>query len=254
MTQHKDRKSRIRARMAATGEPYTQAARHVDAGTAAPGGRYEWRSQWINPPRHDDPYEHIVIELSQPEAAAVTRALDEAARWAGSDKDAETARLLGNMALDIKSAMLTPAAADRAGMSREATWHPANSMQRMIVTALRNTCRYLSPMAIAAKAIETAAAIAWSQGGQEAKDQVLDHCWRVIENAAGTTYPDARRRTPAAPAGLDPGAKAAVVDGERITWCAECGQVTGGGCVHCAQTVCLDCSENGRHACPGLNG
>ncbi|MGH3158655.1 MAG: hypothetical protein ACRDNF_19050, partial [Streptosporangiaceae bacterium] len=31
MTQNKDRKQRIRARMAATGEPYTEAARHVGA-------------------------------------------------------------------------------------------------------------------------------------------------------------------------------------------------------------------------------
>ena len=32
MTQNRDRKQAIRARMAATGEPYTEAARHVDAG------------------------------------------------------------------------------------------------------------------------------------------------------------------------------------------------------------------------------
>ena len=30
MTQNRDRKGKIRARMAATGEPYTEAARHVD--------------------------------------------------------------------------------------------------------------------------------------------------------------------------------------------------------------------------------
>ena len=32
MTQNRDRKGKIRARMAATGEPYTEAARHIGAG------------------------------------------------------------------------------------------------------------------------------------------------------------------------------------------------------------------------------
>ena len=36
MTQHKDRKTQIRARMAATGEPYTEAARHVGEAAGPP--------------------------------------------------------------------------------------------------------------------------------------------------------------------------------------------------------------------------
>jgi hypothetical protein len=36
MTQHKDRKQEIRARMAATGEPYTEAARHVGEAASPP--------------------------------------------------------------------------------------------------------------------------------------------------------------------------------------------------------------------------
>jgi hypothetical protein len=63
MTQHKDRKTQIRARMAATGEPYSVAARNVSA-PARPG------PMWLNPPRHDDPHEDIIIEL-HPVAAAV---------------------------------------------------------------------------------------------------------------------------------------------------------------------------------------
>ena len=38
MTQNRDRKQKIRARMAATGEPYTEAARHVERRAAACGG------------------------------------------------------------------------------------------------------------------------------------------------------------------------------------------------------------------------
>jgi hypothetical protein len=43
MTQNRDRKQAIRARMAATGEPYTEAARHVGAGpspAADPAGEH----------------------------------------------------------------------------------------------------------------------------------------------------------------------------------------------------------------------
>jgi hypothetical protein len=40
---------------------------------------------------------------------------------------------------------------------------------------------------------------------------------------------------------------------ETITRCTDCGNATDGQCVHCAQRVCLDCSESG-HDCPGLNG
>ena len=36
MTQHKDRKAKIRARMAATGEPYTEAAHHVGEAAGPP--------------------------------------------------------------------------------------------------------------------------------------------------------------------------------------------------------------------------
>lgn len=56
MTQHKDRKQAIRARMAATGEPYTAAARNLDAQPVP-------ASMWLNPPRYDDPHEDILIEM-----------------------------------------------------------------------------------------------------------------------------------------------------------------------------------------------
>lgn len=75
MTQDRDRKAKIRARMAATGEPYTAAARNLDA-PAVPA------SMWLNPPRHDDPHEDIIIELHPAAAAVVADALAEAADWA----------------------------------------------------------------------------------------------------------------------------------------------------------------------------
>jgi hypothetical protein len=42
MTQNKDRKAKIRARMASTGEPYTEAARRVDAPEDDPFGGHEF--------------------------------------------------------------------------------------------------------------------------------------------------------------------------------------------------------------------
>jgi hypothetical protein len=43
MTQNKDRKGRIRARMAQTGEPYTEAARHVDTVKAPDPRERDWK-------------------------------------------------------------------------------------------------------------------------------------------------------------------------------------------------------------------
>ena len=43
MTQNKDRKARIRARMAQTGEPYTEAARHVDAAKQPDPRERDWK-------------------------------------------------------------------------------------------------------------------------------------------------------------------------------------------------------------------
>ena len=70
------------------------------------------------------------------------------------------------MALDIKWASYTPLAADRSGLSREATWHPANIMSRLTPAAIQNAARYQSPSYVASLAIKTAAAIAWPAGGQ----------------------------------------------------------------------------------------
>jgi hypothetical protein len=185
MTQHKDRKQAIRTRMAATGEPYTEAARNLeDAVPARPG------PVWLNPPHHDDPHEDIIIELTPAAAAVVADALTEAAVWAGNDGDREAARVLAHVADDIEAASVTPAEADKAGLSREATWHPANIMQRLTPAAIRNAARYLGPSYVASNAIKVAAAIAWSKGGQAAKDEVLDHCRRVVEDAAAEGCPD----------------------------------------------------------------
>jgi ABC-type nitrate/sulfonate/bicarbonate transport system substrate-binding protein len=95
----------------------------------------------LNPPRHDDPHEDIIIELHPAAATAVADALAEVAEWAKSDGDSETARMLADVADDIKAASVTPADADRAGLSREATWHPSNIMQRLAPAAIRNAAR-----------------------------------------------------------------------------------------------------------------
>ena len=49
MTQNKDRKQKIRARMAATGEPYTEAARHVGEDAGPPPEAIPPGSTWPGP-------------------------------------------------------------------------------------------------------------------------------------------------------------------------------------------------------------
>ena len=148
MTQNKDLKQKIRARMAATGEPYTAAARNL-------GKPLTPASMWLNPPHHDDPHEDIIIEMHPATAAVAADALAEAAGWAERDGDGETARILNHLADDIEAASVTPAEADQAGLSREATWHPANIMQRLTPAAVRNAARYLGPSYVASMAIKT---------------------------------------------------------------------------------------------------
>jgi hypothetical protein len=63
---------------------------------------------------------------------------------------------------------VTPAAAGKRGLSRQATRHPANLMQRITPAAIRTAARYVGPSYTASNAISTAAAIAWSAGGQAA--------------------------------------------------------------------------------------
>jgi hypothetical protein len=185
MTQNKDLKQKIRARMAATGEPYTAAARNL-------GKPLTPASMWLNPPHHDDPHEDIIIEMHPATAAVAADALAEAAGWAERDGDRETARILNHLADDIEAASATPAEADQAGLSREATWHPANIMQRLTPAAVRNAARYLGPSYVASMAIKTAAAVAWSRGGQTAKDEVLEHCRWAVEDAASEGYPSGK--------------------------------------------------------------
>jgi hypothetical protein len=145
-----------------------------------------------------EPHEDIIIELHPAAAAAVADALAEAAVWARRDGDEETARLLAHTADDIEAASVTPAEADAAGLSREAAWHPASIMSRLTPGAIRNAARYQSPSYVAGQAIRTAVAEAWSQGGQTAKDQVLDHAFRAIETGGRRELPRqarARRAT-----------------------------------------------------------
>ena len=75
---------------------------------------------WLNPPRHDDPYEDIIIELHPASAAAAADALTEAAERAERDGDRESAYLLRHVADDIEAASAPSAAADSARLSREA--------------------------------------------------------------------------------------------------------------------------------------
>jgi hypothetical protein len=63
-------------------------------------------------------------------------------------------------------------------------------MQRVTPSAVRNAARCLGPSYVASLAIKTAAAVAWSQGGQEARREVLEHCRWAIDSAAAEGYPE----------------------------------------------------------------
>lgn len=138
---------------------------------------------WLNPPRQTDAHSDVIVRLSQHDAAAVVDAL----RQGSSDRD--TSSVLYRVANDLDSARQTPREADEHGLSREATWHPANIAQRVTTAAIRNAARWIGPRYLVAHAIETAAAIAYSQGGDEAKRQTLEHARHKIADTAETHYP-----------------------------------------------------------------
>jgi hypothetical protein len=142
----------------------------------------------LNPPRHDDPHTDVVVLLGQDSAAAVVELLRERA---------EAAKLAGDwnehshyvvLATDIDAARRTPDEADAAGLSREAVWHPGNQAVRVFGAVLRNSARWLSEPVVAGKAVEVAAAVAWSRGGEDAKRRVLDHAARVVADVRETSY------------------------------------------------------------------
>jgi hypothetical protein len=152
---------------------------------------------WLNPPRHDEPHEDVIIELHPASAAAAANALAEAADRAEEACDRADASLLRHVADDIEAASVTPAAASDAELWRQASWHPANIMACLTPAAIRNAARYQGPAYTASTAIEAAAAIAWSAGGQAAKEEFLDHCRHAIDSTAATSYPP--RRMPCTP-------------------------------------------------------
>lgn len=144
------------------------------------------RRTWLNPPRHDDPHTVVVVEYTQCQAAVVVAALRQAAEQTG---DTDTARTLRIAAEDLESARKTPAEADATGLSREASWHPANQAHRVYLAAIRNACRWLGATGVASEAIHTAAAIAHSRGGDDAKQALINHIRFATDSAAETTYP-----------------------------------------------------------------
>jgi hypothetical protein len=69
-------------------------------------------------------------------------------------------------------------------------------MARLTPAAIRNAARYQGPAYTAGTAIE-AAAVAWSAGGQAAKEEFLAHCRHAVDSTAATGYPPRRMpRTP----------------------------------------------------------
>lgn len=150
------------------------------------------RPMWINPPRHDDPHDRVLVEYTQHDAAVVAAALRQAADGAAQPEQRAIAATLRTAATDLEAAQLTPAEADER-LSREASWHPINQLHRILTTTLRHACRWLSPTAVAAQAIETAAAVAWSRGGEDAKQELLTHARLTVDRAAETAYPSRPR-------------------------------------------------------------
>lgn len=188
MTADKARKRQVRDRMARTGEPYTEAARRsaedADVATHIPAPM----RGWLNPPKYDDPHTDVVVLLDQATAAAIVELLRERAEAAEQAGNYIEHRRYAVPAADIDAARQAPTEADAAGLSRAATWHPGNQAVRVFDAVLRNSARWLSETAVAGNAIEVAAAVAWSRGGDDAKRKVLDHAARMVENVRETSY------------------------------------------------------------------
>lgn len=144
---------------------------------------------WLNPPRQSDPHDDVVVRYSQDTASVVIAALHQDAVAAEQAGRHDQARRLHVIADNVQSACRTPDAADAAGLSREATWHPANIAQRVTIAALRNAARWLGPRYLVSQAIDTAAAVAWSRGGDQERDELIEHVRRATDRAAETAYP-----------------------------------------------------------------
>lgn len=142
------------------------------------------RAMWINPPRHDAKHDTVLVGVSQDEAALLVEVLRQAAEQGDQDR----AKVLTVLAGEIDAARETPADADE-HLSREATWHPANQLARLLPEALRQAVRSSGPRPVVSRSIEITAAMAHDQGGTEAADQLLQHARWALHRAANTTYP-----------------------------------------------------------------
>lgn len=141
-------------------------------------------SAWLNPPAHDAERDRVLLSLTQDQAALLVDTL----RAAADTSDTATARELGSLTTDLAAARQTPQHADQQ-LSREASWHPANQLSRVLSEGLRQATRAFGPRPVVSRAVEITAALAHSHGGDSEQHQLLSHAQSIIDRAAHTSYP-----------------------------------------------------------------
>lgn len=171
--------------------------------------------RWLNPPsaagRDDDP---ACVLLSPAERvllgellAAEKKRLDEAVEqdraaksgtWMTDEEVARQARrsLVAGLAANLEWVAVPPAVADER-LSREATWHPANQLSRLLPTVLVQLIRWSGGRCIVSNAVEYAAAIEASRRGWDGVADVANAAVnageQAVERAYGAVEPRPRR-------------------------------------------------------------
>ncbi len=196
---------------AAAGLPYSTARRAVGeqdvaALHAALGSESGTRPRprWLNPPRaqqRDDEPTPVLLgrdeiallcELLQGELHRVETAIDEDRTAATSGLlDAEqAARRERRASLTNLHANLTwaPESPDTSQCSREATWHPAAQLSRLMPSALSRLARWSGGRALVTNAVRHAAAIEADRTGWDGVRSVATAAVAAGQNATEYTY------------------------------------------------------------------
>lgn len=134
-------------------------------GRPAPGTMMRG-SHWLNPPHAYRPDDEPAIVQLHPAELRVLRELvaaelaGDTEPYASTDPAArDRYRNLSFLDATLEWCNVTEADADRQGLSRQATWHPANQLSRMMPTVLAELARWGGGEFLVYNAVDYAAAI-----------------------------------------------------------------------------------------------
>ncbi|MER7015835.1 hypothetical protein ABT324_30745 [Saccharopolyspora sp. NPDC000359] len=143
-----------------------------EALTATAGLRPSWwhGQSWLDTARHhtDD---HTPV-LLDPAAITLLRELLDAERDRLDPADRDRARLVTDLIATLDAAPESPEQADDRGLSRDATWHPANQLARLLPVALTTLARWAGGDHLATTAVRHAAAIEYDRRGWDGVREV----------------------------------------------------------------------------------